>query len=359
MRSGPSPRRLPGRSRRPAALLVMGAAILLLASSCERARIATTTLRFLPTDPPLASLRTSWIRMGEVTLRALDGTGCHPIWPVARLAPTTAPAPMALEVTASVGEDRVVVEIEGPGEISSPDLLEVVLRSRDSAGTRTGSIRLYWREAGEPFSADRSLLEVHGEALARGLRSYRFSIGRESGQRSGLAALRLVLMPPLDTPIELCSILGAELAFDHRAFADAMRHGVKAELGGQIRNALPGWVSFPIERRVEVPPAGELRFGYGLEQGAAQTAELRVVVVTEGRSAERFRAVLDPQQAAGMWHDARVSLADLAGRSVLVRLETLSVPVTEPWLGLPWWAHPEVVANAARHPAATASSVPL
>jgi hypothetical protein len=70
---------------------------------------------------------------------------------------------------------------------------------------------------------------------------------------------------------------------------------------------------------------------------------LKVLVAADGRSEERFSAVLDPLKAAGVWHDASLSLADLSGRRISIRLETLSAAGAEPWLGVVFWGHPEIL----------------
>ncbi len=123
----------------------------------------------------------------------------------------------------------------------------------------------------------------------------------------------------------------------------------KVDVDHEVRNALLGLVGSPVEREVQVPDGGVLRFGFAVEP--RQTKAVGFVIAADaGAGSERviFRKQIEAG-GGGAWHDAEVDLSPFSGRLIQLVLR-VEADGLDPRLGFPVWSNPEVVAPAGRRP---------
>lgn len=105
-----------------------------------------------------------------------------------------------------------------------------------------------------------------------------------------------------------------------------------ATIAGESRFALFAAPGTELRRSVDVPEAGMLSFGYGIEAGSSGAVGDGLVFEVALRSRFRTRTLFSRhlQPPTGLnpaaWHDARVSLAPFAGRRVELIFRTLASP---------------------------------
>jgi arylsulfatase A-like enzyme len=216
------------------------------------------------------------------------------------------------------------------------------------AGQPSGPVELSWSAPLQRFSDERSIAGELGEAADDGSRSCAFELRGHPWWTGRIARLRIDPFVGRRTRVGLVSISGQRRVADAARLADDAARPWKVELDHDARNALLALRDRPTERRLVVPEAATLRFGYGLERGVSSPVRFEVTAGADGETPRRvFSRRLDPRRGDGhRWHEATVSLAALSGRQVTLRLTTRAGDGFDPTRGLPAWSNPEVIGGA-------------
>jgi hypothetical protein len=293
-------------------------------------------LRFLEEEPTAIVDASNLLDSHSVFLWARSDTRCAQIWPESEAA--TSPLDGIVSVSWSLDRVMLVLAKRPPGTVV--DGVEMELRSLSERDTRTGRALLQWADGAGRFGGQRSAREPHGELDESGARRYRLT--RKDGRLDARVGLRLVVLPPNGSRIGICSVRGISEKYDPAGVA-RIDGCCKVSLGGQYRSAIPALRDNRLERALLVPRSAELRFAYGLLEGADSAVGFEVLLIDdEDGEVQRFDHVLTPGEA-GVWHEARVSLATFGGRRVVVRLETDPADALAGRGSAAFWAHPEIV----------------
>jgi arylsulfatase A-like enzyme len=247
---------------------------------------------------------------------------------------------------------RLVLEATGPGaglersvQLDADTVDRIELRV---AGQPSGLVELSWAGPLQRFSGERTVAVEPAEATDAGGRSCTFDLRGHPWWTGRIARLRIDPFTGPGARVALLSVDGSQRVADAERLAAAAARPWKVELSHDARNALLALPDRPIERRLVVPDAATLRLGYGIERSARGPVRFEVTVAADGEATRRvFSRRLDPRRGdGGRWHEAAVSLADLAGRRAELRLSTRAGAGFDPVRGLPYWADAEVIGDA-------------
>lgn len=203
-----------------------------------------------------------------------------------------------------------------------------------------GQLELRWAPSPER-RADAERITVSTEDAVGDRASYRFEVAANPGWRGQVGWLRLDLPGGPGFELELVGVRGVSRRATADRLAAAVRTGVKADLGADLRNAWIGVPDLPVERRVELAGGERLRFSYGLQPGADAPVELLVSATSEGGTRALWRRRLRHRDA-GRWHDEEVPLGHLPA-SVSLRFESRWRVPPDLARGFPLWSNPEVL----------------
>jgi arylsulfatase A-like enzyme len=130
---------------------------------------------------------------------------------------------------------------------------------------------------------------------------------------------------------------------DPESAAEALSQPWKVDLGGEVRFAVPARPGSPVAFRAALPERALLRFGYGVAPDHGSPVAVEVAAVPNGGEEARllFRADEIP---AGVWFDAEVDLAEVAGREATLELRTVAAEHPSGEVVPAFFAHPVVVA---------------
>lgn len=211
-------------------------------------------------------------------------------------------------------------------------------------GLKKGNLALSWAAAGESFSAEKRLrLQSRSGAT-----SFAFGVGADAAWTGRVDRLRIAVAAEGQGKKDLCLREIETLRFDPDAetLTGILKRPWKVELGAEVHNARLSLPGVPIEWPVEVPAAGRLAFGYGLEAGVRWPVRFRVLV----RSDEGTERLLFEEEmmhdAAAPWRAAEVDLSPLAGKNERLVFETAAGEDWDPTRGFAVWSNPELLGAA-------------
>ena len=246
----------------------------------------------------------------------------------------------ALVLSSSKRHPRLARSVDWQAD--SVDALELILRS--FAG---GQVWLYWAGPDEKLSSERSL-SARAEPGGR----YLLDLAGHPAWTGRIRRLELQLSAAPDRERRLQRIH----VLEYRPIAEQVAHAVgrswKIDLDHEVRSGLLALPEMPVDRRVEVPPSGVLRLGFGMTASAATAIEFSVsIAATERAESPLFATVVDPSRSnqAGRWHDQEVDLSGFAGEEVTLRLVTRAIDAAYDLRdGLPFWSNPVVSVKGQR-----------
>ncbi len=216
--------------------------------------------------------------------------------------------------------------------------------------TRGVAVALWWARAGEGWSEERRVAAGPDRIPSESEATVPFPVAGHPRWEGTIVRLRLTLsVPPSQRPL-IRRLAAVAEEVDPGALAAAVGRPWLADLGGEVRNALPAPPGVPIERELTVPKGARLAFGYGLTAPAGREVRFRAVFAdAEGGEVEIFAAAVGDGDAE-RWHAATAGLEALAGARGTLRLETAAGEGADPYplaAALPLWGAPEVIAPAA------------
>jgi arylsulfatase A-like enzyme len=216
--------------------------------------------------------------------------------------------------------------------------------------TRGVGVELWWARAGESWSEERRVSAALDGIPSQSETTLSFPVAGHPRWEGTIRRLRLTFsVPPSRQPL-IRRLAAVAEEVDPGALAAAAGRPWLAELGGEVRNALPVPPGVPIERELTVPEGARLAFGYGLTAPAGREVHFRAVFAgAEGGEVEIFAAAVGDGDA-GRWLSASADLGSFAGARGTLRLETAAGEGADPYplaTALPLWGAPEVIAPAA------------
>lgn len=206
--------------------------------------------------------------------------------------------------------------------------------------------QIFWAPDGEHFTEERSLRQDRMDSVGKQLPYYTFDVGKHPEWRGTIGRFRLDPAEISKRRSKIMAIEGTRNSLDGEKLATLVDRPFLQDFNSDARLALlapPGYVH---KRALENLPAGaRLRFGYGVQQSEGREVTFRVEAVPEGGEPKvLFSKSLNPKSDHTQWTLAEVSLADLAGQNVELRLITDGPSPDELLDGFPLWAHPTVSA---------------
>jgi arylsulfatase A-like enzyme len=292
-------------------------------------------VRFIERDPQEIVDLDSLLEVTPV--RAWRGEALLEEWKLGGRAVTA----RAVQEAVALSGDRGSILLTTHLNLDAATVDAVLLELGDTAEPRRPwTIRLAWTRPGVGLAADREIVaRVH---WSRGPQRIRLPLQGHPHWRGTISSVRFVLQTP-QTVVRSVTLVRETVAASRLA---ALSRGFKADLGNEVRNALPALPGLLHERELRVPADARLRFSYGVRGRIYGTLRYRVTFSdTDGATQTLFEADLPPEEASAGWHEATVDLAGLAGVQGRLRLETSTGARVSLTQGLPLWGNPEVVAS--------------
>jgi arylsulfatase A-like enzyme len=211
-------------------------------------------------------------------------------------------------------------------------------------------LTLVWATGAGAGTADRSLTLKAVDA-ADGV--FRFAVGTAPEWSGRVRRLRLSLTTTHRQLHRVTRSAARRFALQGDRLSAALDRPWQVALYGDARSALLNLPGTVVERRMQVPDNARLRFSYALPETATVAVAFQVLAQGPGRETAEpevlFEDLVDPGagDAAG-WRQADVDLGRFAGKTLTFQLANPADGALDPLDGMPAWAHPEVLAPAAR-----------
>lgn len=232
-----------------------------------------------------------------------------------------------------------VSDLEWPVELDAAELdaLHVTLAYPQGADAT-----LFWRRTGESFEPSRSLRQRRGDGIAGRDRTLTFELLSHARWQGRISALRLRFALVQDESRTLRRLRGLDYRLSPEALAEGSQHPWKVDLDHQARTAILAPPGVPIERQIDLPQGGVLRFAYGAAFGPAKGVGYRITSIQAGGAPEvLFEASLENELPR--WREGVVELP--AGGPGQLTFETSSSPESQ---AIPVWGNLEVVSAGPR-----------
>ncbi len=311
----------------------------------DRWRIA---LRFIAEEPALTFDRSRLYQRTEVFTWRFDSAAELAAW---KVLPETAATAVAGGVSVRGRRPVPALVREVDLDASQVDAVEV-----DVAGLHRGPLRWFWRREGEQFVAERGLRVVGSEEAGDRTVTHSLAVAGHDAWSGRIRRLRLDPTMAEDEVVRVEAVRGIRYRAPAGMPGAAADKPWRVELDHELRSALLAPPGTPIERRVEVAGRARLRFAYGVRGRLYAPVTFTVTAAgagaasrgaPEGRPRTLFAARLDPgADDMAVWREASVELAELAGTTVRLRLETSLSGEWDPASGMPVFANPEVLVPA-------------
>lgn len=317
---------------------LVGALTVACGGGGEVAEDRSPTIRLIEVDPPRILAEQDLFESSPVRKWTFDGPEADPRgWTISGEEVRTSATLEGMRLEAR--DSRV--ELSRSLDLRAGDFDAVEIEVVPDDTLETGSVRLTWGGPGSTPSKARELVARSIDLSETSSRVYRLRLKGHPEWSGPISRLRISFRhPPPGVIVRRIALVRESL--DARALAALLESGIKAELGSELRNAIPGVPGMPIVWDLEVTAGAALRFSYGLPDTVSVPVSFRVSFVDEEQApVEVFTRTLSPANSE-RWHEAQVSLADLAGRSGRLQLETKTQSAFDPIAGFPVWGNPRV-----------------
>ncbi len=309
--------------------------LMLLVVGCQQPDSWVLAERFIETDPEL-------LRPSELTTTSVVET-----WPVEtesakwqiEAEASVAPSPRGLVVRSE--RNFTWLEREVDFDASAVDL--VTMRT---LGSKRSALTFEWAGAGEAFDVARRIEVFRVAEGERGENVYRLLVRGNSAWSGRIARIRFGLR--MVSRQVLVTEAGAWLErMDPAALASAVAKPWRATLDNETRSVLLSLPGLEVTREVEVSEGAALHFAYGVDPRAQVPVTFSVATFSvaaeaaDATTTELFTTLVEP--GTGTWHQAKVDLSALGGKTVRLQLTTTSSAEYDPLLGFAYWGHPEIV----------------
>ncbi len=300
--------------------------------------------RFIAEQPAETFDRSRLYQRADVFTWRFDSAADRAPWTVQ---PPAAATPVTGGVSVRGGRPAPALIREVNFDAGTIDAIEV-----DVTGLRQGPLALFWKREGEKFVAERGQRVRGAASSVEETLTYTLALAGHGGWRGRIRCLRLDPTTADGEVVTVEAVRGVRFQAAPGVPQEAARKAWGVELDHELRSALLAPPGTPIERLVDVPDGARLRFGYGVRGAVGVPVVFRVTALPDGAVATQepealFEARLDPAaDDLAAWRDAAVDLAELAGASVRLVLETSSAGTWDPSSGMPVFANPEVLAPA-------------
>ncbi len=307
----------------------------------DRWRIAQ---RLIPVEPALTFDRTRLYDPVRVLDWRFDAGGDGETWN-ARPAAAATRTPRGWTIEGSVPAPRLVRGV-------ALDAARVEAFEVDVAGLRQGPLRWFWRRSGEEFVADRGLI-VRGDPQAGDdTVTHTLAVAGHADWSGTIERLRLDPTMTASESVRIEAIRGIRYQAPAGLVASAAAKPWKVDLDHELASALLAPPGTPVERRVEVPRRGRLRFSYGVS-GRVHVPLTFTVHAQAGRSEPEllFQATLDPAlDDTGVWRQGTADLTAFGKKTVSLILEAVAEGAWDRSSGMPAFANPEILQPGSSDP---------
>ena len=231
------------------------------------------------------------------------------------------------------------------------DANEIEVVEVDVVGLQQGPLRWFWRRQGEQFIGDRGLRVVGSLDVGDQTVTHRLAVADHDLWSGRIRRLRLDPTMTEDEMVRVVEVRGIRYAASPEMLEAWVHQSWKVDLDHELRSALLAPPGTPIERLIQIPARTRLRFAYGVRGRLGVPMTFRVVAIDsqapDGSDLGKtlFTEQLDPAvDDMTIWREASVSLDELAGTEVRLRLEASPTGDWDPSSGMPVFANPEVLA---------------
>lgn len=291
----------------------------------------------LPAGDPLPFDRTTLFEREPIeTLRFADA-GSLDAWTPTGFDQTFEIEKQYLKLKKSTGKAGIARAVDW--DAAAIDAVELEIGGLDD-----GKVRLYWAAEDEKFDRTRSLqTSLHPQqhppiAL--------LDVSSHPRWRGKIARIRLDFTAPSRAELQLLRLA----AVSYRPLVDRVSAAVEAvwriELDHEVRRGMLALPGVPLVRTVEVPAAGMLSFGHGVDTGVRGAVDFAVTVERADGSSETLFSHRLSTEMADEWYDNTIELERFHGETVTLRFATRSEDL-DLENGAAFWSNPEIVVPAA------------
>lgn len=209
-------------------------------------------------------------------------------------------------------------------------------------GLPIGQLKLFWQRDGGEY-IDELTLQAEHMASEGPLRVFPFDVTTHRNWSGRITGLRVYTHQDQRPAVRGAQLLAYHTILRPEKEREAAASAWRVSLGQDLRTALLGLPSHPIERTLVVPDRARIQLAYGIRGTVRGPVTFRIVAQSGEERDVLFKQTLDEEDPErDSWHEVDVSLSRHAGKEIRLTLETETQAPVRAAAGAPVWASPEV-----------------